>query len=71
MVALVDLPAFGRPARLVWRKHRWSCVAPTCPVGSWTEEALSIAASRLAMTDRAGRWVTYDGPTRLSGESAS
>jgi transposase len=58
LVALVDLPAFGRPARLVWRKHRWSCVSPTCPVGSWTEEALSIAAARLVMTDRAGRWVT-------------
>ena len=22
-VSLVDLPAFGRQARLVWRKHRW------------------------------------------------
>ncbi|MCA1701897.1 MAG: ISL3 family transposase [Actinobacteria bacterium] len=58
VVALVDLPAFGRPARLVWRKHRWSCVSPACAVGSWTEEALSIAAARLVMTDRAGRWVT-------------
>ena len=58
VVALVDLPAFGRPARLLWRKHRWSCVSATCPVGSWTEEALGIAAARLVMTDRAGRWVT-------------
>ena len=24
-VMLVDLPVFGRPARLVWRKHRWRC----------------------------------------------
>lgn len=24
-VMLVDLPAFGRPVRLVWRKHRWQC----------------------------------------------
>jgi transposase len=24
-VVLVDLPVFGRPARLVWRKHRWRC----------------------------------------------
>jgi transposase len=58
LVELVDLPAFGRPARLVWRKHRWSCRSAACPVGSWTEEALSIAAARLVMTDRAGRWVT-------------
>ena len=58
MVELVDLPAFGRPARLVWRKHRWSCVSQDCPAGSWTEEVPAIAAARLVMTDRAGRWVT-------------
>jgi transposase len=27
-------------------------------MGSWTEDVPAIAASRLAMTDRAGRWVT-------------
>ena len=58
LVELVDLPAFGRRAPLVWRKHRWSCPSSACPVGSRTEEALSIAAARLALTDRAGRWVT-------------
>ena len=34
VVELVDLPAFGRPARLVWRKHRWSCPG-MCPVEWW------------------------------------
>jgi transposase len=58
LVVLVDLPAFGRPSRLVWHKHRWSCRSPACAVGSWTEVALSIGAARLVMTDRAGRWVT-------------
>ena len=24
-VVLVDLPAFGRPVRLRWRKRRWTC----------------------------------------------
>lgn len=57
-VELVDLPAFGRPARLVWRKHRWSCPSSTCSVGSWTGENAAIAPPRLALTDRAGRWVT-------------
>ncbi len=57
-VELVDLPAFGRPTRLVWRKHRWECVAISCPVGSWTGEDSRIAALRLSMTDRASRWVT-------------
>ena len=57
-VELVDLAAFGRPARLVWHKRRWSCPTPRCEVGSFTETATHIAAARLVMTDRAGRWVT-------------
>ena len=54
VVVLVDLPAFGRPTRLVWRKLRWSCVLTSCPVGSWTETVTTIAAARLVMTDRPG-----------------
>jgi transposase len=55
-VELVDLPCFGRPAWLVWRKHRWRCPAScTC---SWTSEEPSIAPARAAMTDRAARWAT-------------
>lgn len=57
-VELVDLPAFGRPARLVWHKRRWICPMPGCAVGSFTETAPHISAARLVMTDRAGRWVT-------------
>ncbi len=58
-VKLVDLPVFGRRARLVWRKRRWHCPDRTCPAGSWTEQAPAIAAPRLAMTDRTGRWATF------------
>ena len=57
-VALVDLPAFGRPAMLVWRKRRWRCPERGCGVGTWTEAHTEIAPARAAMTDRAGRWVT-------------
>ncbi|MGA7272296.1 MAG: ISL3 family transposase [Acidimicrobiia bacterium] len=57
-VELVDLAAFGRPARLVWHKHRWSCVNADCGRGSWTSQDRRIAAPRLGTTDRAGRWVT-------------
>ncbi len=59
-VVLVDLPAFGRPTRLCWRKCRWRCPDPVGSgrVGSWPEHAPSIGWPRLAMTDRAGRWVT-------------
>jgi transposase len=58
-VMLIDLPAFGRAARLVWRKRRWMCSSKACRVGSWTETAAAIAATRLGLTDRAGRWATY------------
>lgn len=57
-VELVDLPCFGRAVRLVWRKRRWSCPDAACATGSWTEDVPAIAARRLVMTDRAGRWVT-------------
>jgi transposase len=57
-VVLVDLPVFGRPARLVWHKRRWRCPSLACPLGSFTAEDVRIAAPRLALTDRAGRWVT-------------
>ncbi len=54
-VSLVDLPAFGRQARLVWRKHRLVCVAVECPVLSWTVEDATIASPRPGLTDRAHR----------------
>ncbi|MCY7396134.1 MAG: transposase family protein, partial [Nocardioides sp.] len=33
-VRLVDVPCFGRPVELVWRKRTWRCEEPTCPAGS-------------------------------------
>lgn len=57
-VALVDLPAFGRPAVLVWRKRRWLCPEPACGVKTFTETQPAIAAARAGVTDRAGRWMT-------------
>ena len=57
MIALVDLPFFGRRTRLVWHKHHFSRPDGQCPRASWTEEDHRIGAPRTAMTDRAGRWV--------------
>lgn len=54
-VVLVDLPVFGRPTRLVWRKQRWRC--PTCG-RTWTEQHPEIASARCALTTRAARWAT-------------
>lgn len=55
VVELTDLPCFGQPATLAWRKVRWQC-PDGC--GSFTEQAPQIAASRLKLTDRASRWAT-------------
>src|SRR5262249_24411954 len=58
VVALVDLPCFGRQAGLMWHKVRWSCPDPECAATSWTWADPRIAAPRQAITDRAARWVT-------------
>ena len=54
-VDLVDLPVFGRPVRLRWRKQRWRC--PACGA-AWTEQKPEIASVRCALTTRAARWAT-------------
>src|SRR5690606_41729624 len=51
-VELTDLPCYGRPASLAWRKIRWAC---QLGCGSFTERAPALAAPRLQLTDRAGR----------------
>ena len=56
VVRLVDAPAMGRPVRIVWRKRRWVCPEPTCPVGSFVEQDERIAAPRAKLTVRACRW---------------
>ena len=58
VIELVDLPSFGRPTRLFWHKRRWCCLEESCPAKSWTEVDVRIGAARMALSDRAGRWVT-------------
>ena len=57
-VELVDLAAFGRPARLVWHKRRWRCAQRCCGAGTVTEQDPAIAPARERLTTRAGRWAT-------------
>ncbi|MGI9029655.1 MAG: hypothetical protein ACR2HP_06670 [Ilumatobacteraceae bacterium] len=35
---LIDLPVFGRRARLVWDEQRWRCPNGDCATGTWTEQ---------------------------------
>ena len=57
-VVLVDLPAFGRPVRLRWRKRRWTCPNAECGVRSFIEQDPGIGPVRALLTSRAARWVT-------------
>ena len=59
-----DVGAFGRPARLRWRKRRWRCRETACATVTWTETHPAIAG-RAVLTERAReaacRWVGRDG----------
>ena len=55
-VVLVDVPCFGRPVRLVWRKRTWRCAEPLCPARSWTEQHEDVARPRALLTRRACWW---------------
>jgi transposase len=52
-VDIRDLPCFGRPARLVWRKRRWRCRAALCGERTWTETSEHVS-TRAVLTRRAG-----------------
>ena len=52
-VAVRDLPCFGRPARLVWRKRRWRCRESLCARRTWTETCEQLDA-QVVLTRRAG-----------------
>ncbi len=55
---LVDLPAFGRPVRLRWRKRRWTCPNTDCEIRSFVEQDATIGPARALLTSRAARWAT-------------
>ena len=37
-VELIDAPCFTAPVKLWWRKRRWLCPEPMCPVNSFMEQ---------------------------------
>jgi transposase len=55
-VRLVDVPCFGRPVRLVWRKRTWRCEEPRCAVKVFTERDERLARPRALLTTRACWW---------------
>lgn len=58
LVRYVDLPVYGNPMRLGWRKHRMGCPDPDCPTGTWMLNDHRIAAKSCLLTTRAAKWAT-------------
>jgi transposase len=58
LVSYVDLPVYGTPMRLGWRKHRLRCPDPGCPRRSWVLTDHRIAAKSCLLTTRAAKWAT-------------
>lgn len=58
VVRYVDLPVYGTPMRLGWRKHRMRCPDGGCPRRSWVLTDHRIAAKQCLLTTRAAKWAT-------------
>jgi transposase len=58
VVHYVDLPVYGTPMSLAWKKHRMHCVNRGCTKRSWVLEDHRIAAKSCLLTTRAAKWAT-------------
>jgi transposase len=58
VVTYVDLPVYGAPFRLVWRKHRMRCPNSSCDTSSWVLGDHRIAAKNCMLTTRCAKWAT-------------
>jgi transposase len=58
VVHYIDLPVYGTPMSLAWRKHRMRCGEPRCPKKTWVLEDHRIAAKNCLLTTRAAKWAT-------------
>ncbi len=58
VVHYVDLPVYGTPMSLAWKKHRMRCPDSRCPKRSWVLSDHRIAAKHCLLTTRAAKWAT-------------
>jgi len=58
VVHYVDLPVYGTPMSLAWKKHRMRCVNRSCARKTWVLEDHRIAAKNCLLTTRAAKWAT-------------
>jgi transposase len=72
VVSYVDLPVYGTPMRLSWKKHRMRCADATCPRRTWVLSDHRIAAKNCLLTTRAAKWATIQvGTGRTVSEVAA
>jgi transposase len=72
VVHYVDLPVYGTPMSLAWKKHRMRCPNARCPTKSWVLADHRIAASHCLLTTRAAKWATVQvGTGRTVSEVAA
>jgi transposase len=58
VVSYVDLPVYGAPMKLAWKKHRMRCPNPSCHRRTWVLRDHRIAAKNCLLTTRAAKWAT-------------
>jgi len=58
LVRYVDLPVYGVPMHLGWKKHRMRCANPACPKETFVLQDHRIAAKNCLLTTRAAKWAT-------------
>jgi transposase len=72
VVRYIDLPVYGTPMRLSWKKHRMRCVNRACPRRSFVRQDHRIAAKNCLLTTRAAKWATVQvGTGRTVAEVAA
>ena len=58
VVRYIDLPVFGVPMHLAWKKHRLRCPNTGCPKRTFSLSDHRIAAKHCLLTTRAAKWAT-------------
>jgi transposase len=58
VVSYVDLPVYGTPMHLAWKKHRMRCPNQSCLKRTWMLQDHRIAAKNCLLTARAAKWAT-------------
>jgi len=58
VVRYTDLPVYGVPMSLAWKKHRLRCTNAECLLNTWVLGDHRIAAKNCLLTTRAAKWAT-------------